>query len=162
MSEQEILDPRASLEPLSPEDEETVEQATDVEAPTEEPEEASPKKEADSVDYEALEREDLEALKAEFPALRTLRSIGELENAMRFAELRELGLTPREAYLATSSPKSERVTPYDNRSHLHSSVPKSHGGRVDAMSIGELCEARELFSGLSDSEIVRLYKKVNS
>ena len=113
------------------------------------------------IDYETLAKEDLETLKREFPALSAITSLLELEQPERYGELRDLGLSPREAYLATNTLRSEKRS-YDNRSHLHSTVPKSHGGRVDAMSISELREVRELFSGMSDSEIVRLYKKVNS
>ena len=113
-------------------------------------------------DYSILEQEDLDALKAEFPSLREITSVIELDNPTRYAQLRDLGLSAREAYLATAAQKKERTEAYDNRSHLHSSVPKSHGGRTDVMSIGELQSARELFMGLSDNEIVRLYKKVNS
>ena len=116
----------------------------------------------EETDYEALAKADLIALSEEFPSLRSISSILELDNPERYAQLRDLGLSPREAYLATATRKPEKGIKYDNRSHLHSSVPKSHGGRVDAMSIGELREARDLFSGMSDSEIVRLYKKVNS
>ncbi len=113
-------------------------------------------------DYATIAKEDLQALKGEFPELEGLASLLELDNPERYGELRDLGLSPREAYLASSLPKREKTIPYDNRSHLRSSVPKSHGGRVDAMSISELREARELFAGMSDAEIVRLYKKVNS
>ena len=114
------------------------------------------------IDYEALAREDLEVLRGEFSDLEGVSSLAELDNPVRYGELRDLGLSPREAYLATAMPKREKARPYDNRSHLRSSVPKSHGGRVDTMSVGELREARELFEGMSDAEIVRLYKKVNS
>ena len=139
-------------EPIALDDGETA-----SEAPTPAPESEDP-----FIDYEALEKEDLEALKEEFPHLRSLHSVIELDNPERYAKLRDLGLSAREAYLATTNPKKEKPVTYDNRSHLHSTVPKSHGGRVDAMSIGELHEARELFAGMSDSEIIRLYKKVNS
>lgn len=127
----------------------------------EEPTDVKQESDETGIDYEALAKEDLETLKREFPALHDLTTLLELEQPERYGELRDLGLSPREAYLATNTQRSERRS-YDNRSHLHSSVPKSHGGRVDAMSINELREARELFSGMSDSEIVRLYKKVNS
>ena len=115
-----------------------------------------------AIDYEALAREDLEILRGEFSDLEGVSSLAELDNPIRYGELRDLGLSPREAYLATAMPKRERARAYDNRSHLRSSVPKSHGGRVDTMRVDELREARELFEGMSDAEIVRLYKKVNS
>ena len=114
------------------------------------------------IDYEALAREDVSSLKREFAELSALSSILELDNPTRYGELRDLGLSPREAYLATRTRGKEKTVVYDNRSHLRSAIPKSHGGGIDTMGIGELREARELFAGMSDAEIIRLYKKVNS
>lgn len=48
----------------------------------------------------------------------------------------------------------------DTRAHLTSSVPRTAASPKQLMTPAELREARELFSGLSDSEINRLYKKV--
>ena len=156
MIDNEQLSPKTPEEALSeataPADEETAEPIP----------EASEEPTTKGIDYEALSKSDLATLKEEFPALRELSSIAELDNPTRFAELRDLGLSPREAYLATASAKASRGVAYDNRSHLHSFVPKSHGRSVDTMSVSELREARELFSGMTDSEIIRLYKKVNS
>ncbi len=112
--------------------------------------------------YEEMERADMEELKRDFPALSSITSLGELENPARYGELRELGLSAREAYLATTTPKVQRALPYDNRSHLRSAIPRAHGGTGEQISAAEMREARELFSELSDSEIVKLYKKVNS
>lgn len=111
--------------------------------------------EADEEDYARIEREDLEELALLFPEVKGKRSITELKNPLRYAALRDLGLTPREAYLATEGVR--RST--DNRGHIISRVPASAGGG-GALSGKELSAARELFSGLSDREIQRLYKKV--
>ncbi len=110
-----------------------------------------------SIDYEELEKADMEELRSLFPHLRDKTSITELDNPLRYAALRDLGLTPKEAYLATSEPMRK----YDNRSHLRSSVPKSASAPTDILTRGELEAARELFSGLSDREIQKLYKKVS-
>ena len=48
----------------------------------------------------------------------------------------------------------------DTKSHLKSSVPRAASAPCGAMSKQEIREARELFSGLDDAEIQRLYKKV--
>ena len=108
------------------------------------------------VDYGEIERQDLSELKSIFPHLRDKSSILELDNPLRYAALRDLGLSPKEAYLATSEP----IRKYDNRSHLISAVPKSASSPADLLSRGELEAARELFSGLSDRELQRLYKTV--
>ena len=91
-----------------------------------------------------------------------MTSLSELENPARYGALRELGLTAREAYLATTTPKAPISHTYDNRSHLRSSVPRTHGAVGEQMSVNEMRAARELFSDLSDSEIVKLYKKVHA
>lgn len=115
------------------------------------------KDEGDSIDYEELERADMEELCSLFPNLRGKTKITELDNPLRYAALRDLGLTPKEAYLATSEP----IQKYDNRSHLKSSVPRSAAAPADILTRSELEAARELFSGLSDREIQKLYKKVS-
>ena len=108
------------------------------------------------VDYEKIMREDLEILRANFPELSGIRDISELSGAMRYAALRDLGLTAIEAYLATS----HRVVKRDTRSHLSSAVSHTAGIPGGSMSRGELAVARELFSGMTDSELYNLYKRV--
>lgn len=108
------------------------------------------------VDFAKIADADLIALKHEFSELRFLESIAELENAERYGALRDLGLTPREAYLATA-PRPRRQ---DNRAHLTSAVPIRAGAPDVGISSRELAAARELFSGLSDSEIRSLYRRV--
>lgn len=110
-------------------------------------------------DYAALASEDLSRLRKEFPELSSLGDLTELEDPVRYGALRELGLTPREAYLATTTPRP--LPRYDNRSHLRSAIPRTVTAREDGMSEGELLQARDLFTGLSDSELHRLYQKVN-
>ena len=110
-----------------------------------------------ATDYEALAKSDLEELWSLFPALRSMRSITGLHDPLRYAALRDLGLTPKEAYLATCEPSAS----YDNRSHLESTEYGRRSADEGRMSRSEMIAARELFSGLSDREITRLYKKVN-
>lgn len=111
----------------------------------------------DEIDYAALAKQDMEELKKDFPHLSGKTSIAELDNPLRYAALRDLGLTPREAFLATNSP----VTKYDNRSHLSGAVPRRAGSASDTLGANELMAARELFADLSDREIQKLYKKVS-
>ena len=122
-------------------------------------EDDAPEEQADEqadTDYRALAEEDLTELKREFYEARGLHSIAELDNPVRFAELRELGLSPKEAYLATQRGSSRA----DNRRHLRGSIPISAGGVGAAMTRRELNSAREIFSGMSDTEIQSLYKRV--
>ena len=110
-----------------------------------------------AVDYGEIERQDLEELRIAFPHLKDVKSITELSNPLRYAALRDLGLTPKEAYLATNEP----IHRYDTRSHLRSSVPRGASTPSGVLPAHELEAARELFSDLSDREIQKLYKKVS-
>lgn len=115
--------------------------------------------ESEKADYEAIARADLADLKEQFPALGALASLTELPDPLRYAELRELGLSPREAYLATGGIPRKRS---DNRAHLFSSVPRTSARGRDLPSAEQMAEARRLFSDLNDTEIYRLYKKVSN
>ena len=113
--------------------------------------------ESPEVDYASLMASDLAELKSEFPELSGICEITELENPLRYAALRDLGLTAAEAYLASSRSVKRR----DSRAHLAGAAP----GRASApssayMSQKELAIARDIFSGMSDAEIIRLYRRV--
>ena len=111
----------------------------------------------DEVDYEEIIASDLAVLRSEFAELKNLGDITDLDNPLRYAELRDLGLDPREAYLATA-----KRTRRDNRSHLTTAYGRNAVTPIGSMSQRELSEAREIFNNLSDSEIQRLYRKVTS
>ena len=125
------------------------------EALTQESEAVEPEN-PDQIDYEALIASDVSTLKSEFPELRDLKDITELNNPLRYAALRDLGLTPEEAYLATAKRPAQ-----DTRGHLRSAHGRSAAVSVNMMSQHELAAARDLFPNLSDSEIQRLYKRVS-
>ena len=115
--------------------------------------------EEDAVDYAALAAEDLADLKAQFPALKSLPSLAALSDPVRYAELREMGLSPKEAYLAIGGTARRKS---DNRAHLLSAVPRASALANGLPSNAEMAEARRLFSNLSDAQIHRLYKKVTN
>ncbi len=120
------------------------------------PEEALPP----VVDYEALAAQDLAEIRRLVPSLSNLAHIGELPGAARYAELRESGLTVEEAFWAACHQSAVRRSPaYDNRSHLHSAVPRGAAGNPAVMTAAEMHAARELFDDLSESEIQKLYAR---
>ena len=127
----------------------------EVAAPVEEiqPDEKS---RPDEVDYASVLNSDIEELKAAFPELNLMENISELADPIRFGALRDLGLSAKEAYLASGG----RKRTYDNRTHLVSSVPGGARSAADGISRQELDLARELFAGMSEAEIQRLYRKV--
>ncbi len=100
---------------------------------------------------------DIDELAEKFPEMRNAESISELKNPLRYAALRDLGLSAEEAYLATSG---ARPRMRDNRNHLGGSVPRPVSAPHAAMSARELRYARELFDDISDAEIIKLYSKV--
>lgn len=108
-----------------------------------------------AIDYSAVERADLEALKKEFPELSGINRITELQNPLRYGALRDLGLSPTEAYLATHGKRRGA----DNRSHLVAS-PTIASVSQGVISEREMEAARDIFPDISDREIRKLYKKV--
>ena len=106
-------------------------------------------------DYSRRVDEDMRSLSEELTDGREIR-ITDLKDPHRYGALRDLGLTPKEAYLASGGRK-ERA---DNRAHLSSSVPRRMTASFSEIPRAELDAARELFSDMSDSEIRNLYKKV--
>ena len=107
-------------------------------------------------DYAKIIEEDLATLKAQFPELHGIEAITQLNNPLRYAALRDLGLSPAEAYLATA-----RRYKSDTRSHLKSAHGRNAARSVSGMSYAELTAARDLFPGKNDAEIERLYKRVS-
>lgn len=101
---------------------------------------------------------DLAELKSEFPELAGVESLTDVEGATRYGALRDLGLTPAEAYKATRATPTHRNT----RSHLSSAVPRMAASPRDCISREELRTMRGVFGDLSDAELNRLYKKVSA
>ncbi len=115
------------------------------------------------IDYEALASRDLDELRRLVPALR-ISHIGDLPGATRYAELRDRGLSAEEAFWASCHGIVPGTAPgaYDNRSHLHSAVPRGAAGNPAVMSAAEMRAAKDLFDDLSESEIQKLYTKCRS
>ena len=108
------------------------------------------------IDYESLIASDVAKLKSEFPELKGIKNVTELNNPLRYAALRDLGLSPEEAYLATA-----RRSKSDTRSHLKSAHGRNAAAGTHGMSYVELTVAREIFPGKTDAELERLYKRVS-
>lgn len=107
----------------------------------------------DTADLDTDYSSDLELLKSSFPALSNIESIGELESPDEYARFRGLGLTPKEALLATG----QSLKPPPQR---RPTSPIATRGRSERIPEYYLKMAREIFHGLSDREIQVLYKKV--
>ena len=95
----------------------------------------------------------LEAFDAEASAF---YESGLITSRERYSALRSMGLSAREAYLATGSGIDREST----KAHLISSVPSPARAPESAMSTQEMDAARSLFEGMSDADIRKLYNKV--
>ena len=111
-------------------------------------------------DYARIEREDLAALAAAYPTLSPLSSLAELDDPVRYGELRELGLAPKEAFLAVGGGRLLARGAQDTRAHLATAVGRAAAPAGGRLSAGELAAARDLFPSLSDGEIEALYRRV--
>lgn len=110
------------------------------------------------VDYAALAARDLGEIKRLAPALAGLSHLAELPNALRYAALRDAGLSVEEAlHAACHAYLAPRAA--DNRAHLRSAVPIGAAGTPSRMTAAEMREARELFGDLTEVEIERLYAR---
>ena len=112
--------------------------------------------ENEATDYGELLKSDMLEISSEFSPEKEIK-ISELKNPLRYGALRDLGLTPKEAYLASGGKKEAE----DNRAHLSSSVPRKISSLFSEMPRAEFDAAREIFGDMSDSEIRNLYKKVS-
>ena len=127
------------------------------------PEEAvpeAPPADSDSepeVDYARMAEEDLAEIKRLDPSYAPAAHLGELPFARRFAELRDLGLSVKEA-LAAASP---RFQSYDGRAHLRAVAPRGARAPEGVLDRDRMKEAKLLFSGLSEGEINALYRRVS-
>ena len=112
--------------------------------------------------YRRQAEEDLLELRRIDPDAANYRHLGEMPGALRFAELRGLGLSVEEAYYAVrgalgAKPSLDR----GGRAHLHASVPGRAASGGVGMTVGEIENARRLFPGLPDREIASLWRRVN-
>lgn len=106
-------------------------------------------------DYEELLKSDMKELARDLFDSEEIE-ITDLKDPIRYGALRDLGLTPKEAFLASGG----RVQKADNRSHLSSSVPRNMSSPFSEIPRDHLEMARELFGEMSDGEIRSLYRKV--
>ena len=111
--------------------------------------------------FAELERLDLAALGEALPELASLPSLSALSSPARYGELREIGLSPVEAYLATEG-RRLLTRPRDTRGHLQSSVGRTASTAQGRLGSAELAAARDLFPALSDGEIEALWRRVEN
>lgn len=141
--------------------EEDGEEAADAAEGGDEAEEQAP----EGTDFAARAESDLSEITKAYPSL-GLKSLGDIKNIQRFAELRDKGVTAAEAFAATNAEMlmegAERVgaTKATGKSHLMSVAKKAGARSASQMTNAEREAAREFFGdNVSDKELERLWAK---
>lgn len=119
------------------------------------------------VEFEKKMKADLAEVQREFPETKSLKSITEIENFAKFGRLRDIGLSPKEAYAAANADSvrnsvaaaTKQQSLNETKAHLKSAVPKGSKDEAIVMPKKVLSEWRDLFPNKSDKEIVKLYKE---
>lgn len=116
-------------------------------------------------DFAAMAESDLSEITKAFPSL-GLKSLGDIQNIKRFAELRDKGVSAAEAFAATNAQMlmegAERVgaSKATGKAHLQSVAKKAGARAASQMTSAEREAAREFFGdNVSDKELEQLFKK---
>lgn len=116
---------------------------------------------------EQMIAKDMNELHSLFPETKGISRLEDVPNCKRYAELRDMGLSVREAYNA-ANPDARRDTIVNStkqkainasKSHLKSNVPVAARDTSVKITRGEMEQMRELFPEMSDKQLVALYKK---
>jgi hypothetical protein len=119
--------------------------------------------------FEEKKRADLIAVQQEYPDAKKYNSVEEFPHFAKFAEMRDKGLSPAEAYLVANSKgvisnvvdstKQSARNLSSTKEHLRSNVPAGAKDKSITISKRQMAEYRDLFPDMSDKELVALYKQ---
>lgn len=110
---------------------------------------------------------DMNELHSMFPETKDIKKLEDIPNCRRYAELRDMGLSVKEAYSA-ANPEGRREAVATavkqkainaSKSHLKSNVPIASKDTSVKISRAEMNQMREMFPNKSDKELIALYKK---
>lgn len=116
---------------------------------------------------ERMAAADINELHSMFPETKDIAKLEDIPNCLRYAQLRDMGLTVKEAYSA-ANPDGRREavanavkqqTINASKSHLKSNVPIASKDASVKISRAEMNQMREMFPEKSDKELIALYKK---
>ena len=117
--------------------------------------------------FEKKMKEDLAEIHAAYPETRNLDSVTKFTNFREFGKFRDLGLSPKQAYIASHpdavmasvATSTKRQSLNETKNHLKPAVSKSSKDRSLTLTRREMAEYRELFPDLNDREIAALYRQ---
>lgn len=112
---------------------------------------------------------DLAEVHAAYPSTRGYTSVKQLPNFSEFARLRDLGVSPKQAYIAANpdavtaaaAASARQRSMNDGKGHLKPAVRKSSKDNSLVLSKKDMAMYRDTFPDLSDKEILALYKQAN-
>ena len=110
---------------------------------------------------------DLNELHSLFPETKEVTKFENIPNCRRYAELRDKGLSVKEAYSAANSDARREAiansvkqqTLNASKAHLKSNVPIASKDTSVKISRSEMEQMRDMFPDKSDKELIALYKK---
>ena len=113
---------------------------------------------------------DLAEVQAAYPDAKAYASVMDFPNFKEFGRLRDLGLSPKQAYIASHpdavrqnvAAATRQQSLNDTKKHLKPAVSKASRDNTITMTKKELAECRDLFPGMSDKEIMKLYRDTKS
>ena len=113
---------------------------------------------------------DLAEVQAAYPDAKAYASVKDFPNFKEFGRLRDLGLSPKQAYIASHpdavrqnvAAATRQQSLNDTKKHLKPAVSKASRDNTITMTKKELAECRDLFPGMSDKEIMKLYRDTKS
>lgn len=119
--------------------------------------------------FEAKMAADLAEVHAAYPSTRGYTSVKQLPNFSEFARLRDLGVSPKQAYIAANpdavtaaaAESARQRSMNDGKGHLKPAVRKSSKDNSLVLSKKDMAMYRDTFPELSDKEIMALYKQAN-
>lgn len=122
--------------------------------------------------WNAQMQRDIDEIHAAFPSTRKYKSLKELPNKELFASLMDDKSKKLSAVAAFAASHPDIVKAHSKapgrgsdlrgtKDHIKSSVPKGAKDTSTYISKGEMAAYREMFPGLSDKEIKKLYKTAN-
>lgn len=119
--------------------------------------------------FEAKMAADLAEVHAAYPSTRGYTSVKQLPNFSEFARLRDLGVSPKQAYIAANpdtvtaaaAESARQRSMNDGKGHLKPAVRKSSKDTSLVISKKDMAMYRDTFPELSDREIMALYKQAN-
>lgn len=119
--------------------------------------------------FEQIAAADLAEIHAAYPETRQYKHVRELppDILKGFAKARDAGFSAKQAYAAanpdgirtTARDAGKKAAMHNSKAHLTSNVPKMSKDNSFNLSKKTLAEAKELYPGKSEKEILALYKQ---